>query len=131
MRADLRHHYGFSLGGMFRREVTPDEVWDMIAHLPRHCATWSAVAAEPDFPLSSEAREMPLSEYTPEVELLTDVYDAVMTLVAQLRAIASGDPQTPEPHRRPLAAKRAALAAALHEQARGEWDDLLRQWGIE
>jgi hypothetical protein len=132
VRADLRHHYcGFSLRSLFDGEVTPDEVWDMVTHLPRNCATWSAVYADPDTPLSDEVREMPLSEYSPEVEALHDCYDMLASLAAQVRAIASGESQQVKPHRRPLEGKRAALRAARREQARQEWDELLTQMGIE
>jgi hypothetical protein len=131
VRADLRRRYGVSLGALFSGEMTADECWDLVVHLPRNSATWSAVFAEPDFELSDEVREMPLSEYSPEVEAIFDVCDLLAALLAQVRALASGKPQTAEPHRRPGEAKRAALRAVRHEQARAEWDDVLAQLGIE
>ena len=116
---------------MFRGDVTPDEVWDMITHLPRNSATWSAVYADPETRLSDEVREMPLSEYSPEVEALHDVYDMLAALTAQVRAFATRESQPVTPHRRPGEAKRAALKAARHEQARLEWHEMCAQWGIE
>ena len=114
---------------MFRGEISADEVWDCIAHLPRNCATWSAVFADPDTPLSDAVREMPLSEYSPEVEALHDVYDMLAALTAQVRAFATREAQQVKPHRRPGEAKRAALKAARHEEARQEWHEVCRQLG--
>jgi len=118
---------------MFSGEITPDEIWDYILHLPRNSATWAAVYADPETVID-EAGEPPeprLTEYSPEVEALAGVYDLLASLLANVIALGGGKPPRIEPYRRPGEAKREAARARRHEQARQEWGELLAQWGIE
>ena len=130
MRADLRREYGISLTQMFEGEISPDEVWDYVTHLPRNSATWSAVFDDPETVISDEPGEMKLSEYSPEVELLSDCYDMLAALLAQVQSLGSKTAVKVKPHRRPGEARRERLRAERSAQARAEWSDFLKLIGI-
>lgn len=130
MRADLHRYAGLSLGDMYEGRVTPDEVWDCVTHFPRDSATWSAAYADPEFPVSDEPGEMPLSEYSPEVELLTDCYDMLAALLAQVQSFGSKKAVKLRPHRRPGEARRKAAEERRRAQARREWNELLGKLGV-
>lgn len=115
---------------MFSGEVSPDEVWECVMALPRNSATWSAVFEDPEMPFSDEAAEMKLAEYSPEVELLADLYDLTASLLAHVSAFTSKRPVRLKPHRRPGEAKRSQLRAARREQARTEWAEVCAQFGV-
>lgn len=115
---------------MFSGEVSPDEVWDMVMHLPRNSATWSAAFDDPAFEVSDEPGEMKLSEYSPETELLTDLYDLTASLLAHVSAFTSKQPVKIPPHRRPGEARRKAIEERLRAQARREWDELCDLLGV-
>lgn len=115
---------------MFSGEVSPDEVWEMITHLPRNSATWSAVFDDPETVTGDEAAEMKLAEYSPEVELLTDLYDLTASLLAHVSAFTSKTPVKIPPHRRPGEARRKAAEEARRAQARREWSAVLKQLGV-
>jgi hypothetical protein len=103
---------------MFADEVTPDEVWDCIAHLPRESATMSALADDPHFPPGDAPEHPPMSEYSPEVEAIGRVHDmtaALFVLVASL--FAKGGAPKVAPFPRPLpAGQREAQKRAMSER---------------
>jgi hypothetical protein len=131
LRADLRRYYGLSLRQLFDGDVSPDEVWDCVTHLPRDSATWSAVYADPEAEIPDEpAPEPRLTEYSPEVEAIAAAHDVLVAILAHLSAFTSKKPVRLKPYRRPGEARRAAAKARIREQARAEWADVLRQFGI-
>jgi hypothetical protein len=115
---------------MYEGRVTPDEVWDCIAHFPRNSATWSAAFDDPEFEVSDEPGEMKLAEFSPEAELLADLYDLTASLVAHVSAFTSKRPVKVPPHRRPGEARRKAMEERRRAQARREWSELLKKLGI-
>jgi hypothetical protein len=119
---------------MFGGEITPDEVWDYVTHLPRDSATWAAIYADPETVIPDEGAEPPeprLTEFSPEVEALAAMHDLLAALLANVVALGGGKPPRISPYRRPGAARREAAKARRHEQARREWAELLGQMGIE
>jgi hypothetical protein len=131
VRADLRRYAGgLSLGDMFAGRVTPDEVWDCIAHFPRESATTSALYDEAPLSLEGEAAEPRLSEYSPERQSLDLIADRLATLITVVIRLGGGDAPQAGPLPRPGDARRAALKEKRREQARGEWAEQLRLWGI-
>ena len=117
---------------MFSGEITPDEIWDYVLNLPRNSATWAAVYADPETVIPDDGpAEIPLTHFSPEVELLADIYDAINGLRSQVIALVSKTPPSFDPHRRPGDVRREAAKARRHEQARAEWNDLLSQMGVE
>lgn len=130
MRSDLRRYHGVSLGQMFAGEITPDEIWDYITHLPRTSATTSAFYADPETVLSDELPEIRLTEFSPEAEMGADIHDVLIAILAHLSAFTSKKPVRLKPHRRPGEARRAQLKAERREQARQEWAELCAQMGV-
>jgi hypothetical protein len=131
VRADLAHHYpGYSLGDLFTGRLSPDECWDFIWHLPRTSATMAALYEDPAFPVSDEAREPRLTEYSPEAEALGVVADRLAALITVVIRVAGGTAPKISPYPRPGDARRAALKEQRHEQAAREWADLCRQLGV-
>lgn len=117
---------------MFAGEVSPDEVWDCVTHLPRNSATWSAVFDDPETVIpEGGAAEMKLAEYSPEVEATAAVFDAVQALRRDVVRMLTKKPLKTEPYRRPGEARRQAAKARRREQARAEWNALLRGFGVE
>jgi hypothetical protein len=110
--------------------VTPDEVWDLITYLPRDSATQSAIFEDPETVFGDEAAEPRLTEYSPEVEALSDLYDLNAAILAHLSAFTSRKPVRIPPRRRPGEARRRQLKAQRREQARQEWAELLAQMGV-
>lgn len=115
---------------MFSGEISPDEIWDCVTHLPRNSATWSAVFDDPETVISDEPAEMKLSDYSPEVELLTDLYDLTASLLAHVSAFTAKTPVKIPPHRRPGEERRRQLAAERSAQARREWSEFLKLIGV-
>lgn len=131
MRADLAHYYpGRSLGELFRGEMTPDECWDLITHLPRTSATTAALYADPDTVFGDELAEVPLTEFGPEVQVLAHVADVLQSLLVNVIALGGGKPPRLKPYPRPGEARRKRLKAELREQARAEWAELCAQMGV-
>jgi hypothetical protein len=130
VRADLRRYYGCSLGALFSGEISPDEVWDLVLHLPRESATTAALYADPATVLSDEPSEPQLTEYPPVVEAIAALYDVNVAILAHLSAFTSKKPVRLAPYRRPGEARRKAVRAAKRDQARQEWNELLGQLGI-
>lgn len=115
---------------MFEGRVSPDEVWDCVMHLPRESATMAALFDDPGFEVSDEARELRLTEFSPEVEALSDVYDLLASILAHLSAFTSKRPVKVPPRRRPGEARRERLRAERSAQARREWSELLVKLGV-
>jgi hypothetical protein len=114
---------------VFRGELTPDECWDLIAHLPPDSALMAALADDPDTPVSDGPAGPRWQEFSPEVRVLADMYDMLGVLVRQVASIG-GKPPKIDPYPRPGDARRRALEAARREQARAEWAELCRRLGI-
>lgn len=116
---------------MFEGEISPDEAWDCVVHLPRDSATMAALFEDTGFEaVSDEVRELRLTEYSPEAELLTDLYDLTASLLAHVSAFTSKQPVKIPPHRRPGEARRKAAEEQRRAQARREWSELLVKLGI-
>lgn len=118
---------------MFDREVTPDEVWDCITHLPRDSATQAAIYADPQFAAADDGPvpEPTLAEYSPEVEALAAVHDVLAAILAHLSSLTSKSPVRLEPYRRPGEARRALAKARRDEHARQQWNGILESLGVE
>lgn len=117
MRADLAHHYnGLNLNGLFTGEYTPDEVWDLLMHLPRDSATVAAIADDGDLAGEPGAPRPPrLTEFGPEVEVLASVHDLLASLLASVVTALGGKPPKIDPYPRPVSAA-AARAQREHEE---------------
>lgn len=92
---------------MFSGEVTPDEVWDCIVHLPRTSATMSALADDPDAPKSAP-KPPSWTEFSPEVQVTAEVRDLLASLLANVIALGGGEPPKIPPYARPGDDKRQA-----------------------
>lgn len=116
---------------MFRGELTVDECWDLLVHLPADSALMAVLADDPEFWGEAEAGPAGPSfrGWTPEASVLADVYDMLGVLVRQVAALG-GKPPKIDPYPRPGQARRKALESARREQARAEWDALCRQLGV-
>lgn len=118
---------------MFAGDVTPDEVWDCITHLPRDCATWSAVYADPATVIDDDGPvpEATLAEWSPEVEAIAAVHDVLAAILAHLSALTSKQPVKLEPYRRPGEQRRQQAKARNREQARQQWTAMCAAMGVE
>lgn len=113
LRADLQRVYGVSLREALAGSMTPDELMELIDHLPRDCALMDEVAADPAAILAEEARAPLVSEWSPEVDALAHVNDLLSAILAHLSALTSKRPVRLDPYRRPvIAAQEAARARA-------------------
>lgn len=103
---------------MLSGDVTPDEAWDCIIHLPRESATMSALADDPDAVPGDPPAHPPMSQYSPEVEAIGRVHDmtaALYVLVASL--FAKGGAPKVAPFPRPLpAGQREAQKARMAQR---------------
>lgn len=115
---------------MFSGEITPDEIWDYITHLPRTSATTSAIYADPEAVLGDEDAETPLADFSPEVQAIAHACDLLAALLANVISLGGGKPPKLQPYPRPGEARRRALKAQLREQARQEWAELCAQMGV-
>lgn len=141
MRADLARWYpSRHLGLLFSGEMTADECWDYVAHLPRESATWAAVYADPETVYEDPeaaagsggpAPEPRLTEFSPEAERLADIADRLASLIAIVSGALCKRPVKIGPCPRPGDARRAEARARRDERDRAEWDDLCRQMGVE
>lgn len=130
-RASIAHHYpGRDLNEVFAGGMTADECWQYLMHLPRDSPLMAAIYADPETVLSDEAAEMQLTEYSPEVEVSSDIYDVLIAILAHLTALTSKKPVKLSPRRRPGEARLRARKAQLREQARQEWAELCAQMGV-
>lgn len=132
VRADFIRH-GRSLGELFSGELTPDECWDFITHLPRDSATQAAIYADPEFAVDDDGPgpEPTLAEFSPEVEAIAAVHDVLAAILANLSSLTSKRPVKLNPYRRPGEARRAQAKARRDEQARQQWNGILAQLGVE
>lgn len=85
---------------MFSGEITPDEVWDCIAHLPRTSATMAALANDPQAPKSAP-KPPSWTEYGPEVQVMAEVRNLLASLLANVIALGGGKPPKIPPYPRP------------------------------
>jgi hypothetical protein len=135
VRADLARYYpSRHLGRLFCGEMTADECWDLITHLPRDSATWAAVYADPETVIDDDggpAAEPRLTEFSPVVERLADVSDRLASLIAIVSGALSKQQVKIPPSPRPGDARRAQAKARRSEQARREWDEWCRRMGVE
>jgi hypothetical protein len=116
---------------MFSGEISPDEIWDYITHLPRTSATTAARLADPDTVLSDdEDAEPPWQDWSPEAQRLDDVCDALAVISDQIAKFGTRQRVKVTPHRRPGDARRKAMEERRRAQARREWSEVLRQLGI-
>lgn len=117
VRSDLARYYnGLNLNALFRGEYTPDEVWELLMHLPRDSATIAAIADDDELvgDVDSIADPKPprLTEFGPEVEALATIADRLGALLAAVTSLG-GQSVRIEPYPRPVtAADRARKAAA-------------------
>lgn len=132
IRPDLRRYYnGFSLTQMFSGEVSPDEVWEMILHLPRTSATTAARLADPATVFSDdEDAEPPWEDWSPEAQRLDDITDLLSVISEQIAKFGTGKRIKIDPRKRPGDAIRKRLKAERSAQARREWSELLKQMGV-
>lgn len=116
---------------MFRGDVSPDEVWDCVVHLPRTSATTAARLADPETVFSDDSdAEPPWQDWTPEAQRLDDICDALAVISEQIAKIGTGKHVKVAPRKRPGDAIRKRLKAERSAQARREWSELLGQLGI-
>lgn len=130
MRADLRRYYGISLTQMFSGEVSPDEVWDMITHLPRTSATTAARLDDPETVFSGEESEPPWQEWSPEAQRLDDLYDVLALISDQIAKFGSKKRAKVTPRKRPGGELRKRLKAQRSAQMWAEWNELLGRLGV-
>jgi hypothetical protein len=116
VRADLPHYYpGYSLGDLFSGRVTPDELWDLVAHLPRTSAVMSALADDPEIPAGAP-RPPSMREFSPETEALADVADKLAALLVNVIALGGGKPPRLQPYPRPGDDRRKAAEQERHAE---------------
>jgi hypothetical protein len=131
VRADLARYYpGHTLRELFSGEMTPDECWDLITHLPRTSATTGAIYADPETVIGDEPAETPLTDFSPEVQAAAHGNDLLTAILVNLIALGGGKPPKLQPYPRPGEARRRRLKAELREQARQEWAELCAQMGV-
>lgn len=134
MRADLARYYpSRHLGLLFTGQLTADECWDYVTHLPRDSATWAAVYADPGTVIDSggPAPEPRLTEFSPEAERLADIADRLASLIAIVSGALSKHPVKIGPCPRPGDARREQAKALRRAQARQEWAELCKAMGVE
>lgn len=96
---------------MFSGEVTPDEVWDCIVHLPRTSATMSALADDPDVQ-PGDPRPPTMAEFSPEVQVMAEAVDLLKSLVSVVISLGGGKPPKFKPYPRPGDDRREAAEKA-------------------
>lgn len=102
---------------------------NLIDHLPRDSAFAEAVAEDDELAErqvvhldTGRKRTPPVSEFSPDVELLAAVYDRLGHLIAMTAAAAGAKrPPKPKPWPRPV----TALERARHRQARAQFDQIV------
>jgi hypothetical protein len=116
---------------MFDGEISPDEIWDYVVHLPRTSATTAARLADPETVFSGdEDAEPPWEDWTPEAQRLDDVCDALAVISDQIAKFGTRQRVKVEPRRRPGDALRKQLKARRSAQMRREWAELCAQMGV-
>lgn len=102
---------------------------NLIDHLPRDSAFIEALAEDDELadrnvarPDNGRRRTPPISEFTPDVELLAAVYDRLGNLITVVAATAgSKRPPKPKPWPRPV----TAIERARHRRAKAEFDEIV------
>lgn len=115
---------------VWRDTMSPRTLLNLIDHLPRTSAFQQALAQDDELAQQealaspeSSTRDIPLSEFSPEVEALAAVVDRLGEVTATLVAVNGGKPSPPRPYPRPVTAWDRARAKARHEAL----NDLQRQ----
>lgn len=91
----------------FRGRVSAQEILDYLEHLPRTSAYHTAVAEDEDLAerLAAEPppphRPPPLREFGPEVQVLAELRDLVVNLIAVTVKAHGGKPTKVKPYPRP------------------------------
>jgi hypothetical protein len=100
------------LGDVFAGEISVDECWDMLMHLPRDSPLTSALAADPEF--ASDAKPGPPSwtEFGPVVQALAANHDLLAAIYSAITKAKI--PPYPRPAN-PVRKKRMAELRAKHE----------------
>lgn len=96
--------------GFFTGELSADAILDFLAHLPRTSEYHAALADdeelaarladEPPQPVGSP----PLTEFSPEVQVLAEVRDLLAAQLAVLVKVNGGKPAKVKPYPRPVTA---------------------------
>lgn len=113
----------------FRDELTPDEAWEMLMHLPSDSPLMAELANDPEYAPLEGAGEPSFAGWTSETSVLADVYDMLGVLVKVVAGLAGKPPQI-DPYPRPGDARRAAIKAAEREQSRAWFADLCERLGV-
>lgn len=103
--------------GVWRDEVSPRKVLNLIDRLPRSSEFQNAVAQDDELAVhavgsSSAAPEIPLTEWTPETEALAAVVDRLAEVINAVVQSQGGKPIAIKPYPRPQTASDRARVQA-------------------
>lgn len=107
--ADLRPS-GIDVHDLWRGRLTPRELLNLVDHLPRTSHYQDALAQDDEIqdgtvtPPSGQPTGPPLTEFSPEVEILTAAVDRLGEVANAVIAAAGGKPRPVRPWPRPVTA---------------------------
>lgn len=109
IQADLRPS-GVDVHDLWRGGLTPRELLNLVDHLPRTSHYQDALAQDDEIheghvtPPPGQPKSPPLTEFSPEVEVLTAAVDRLGEVINAVLAAAGGKPKPVRPYPRPVTA---------------------------
>ncbi|MGH3097351.1 MAG: hypothetical protein ACRDMV_15310 [Streptosporangiales bacterium] len=102
----------------FRGKLSAAEVLDYLDNLPLESPYMAAVADDEDIAWgeAEQRSDLPLTDWTPEVKVLVEVRDLLVTLIGITAKVAGGKPPKIPPYPRPVTGAQRARRQQRYEQ---------------
>lgn len=119
IEADLHHFYGVDLLGLWRDEISPRKVLNLVDRLPSTSQYIAAIGQDDEHAanvdMNAAPSPPPLTEWSPVVAGLAVVADRLGTLISVQVARGGGTPPKMAPYPRPVTAAHRAKERRLLE----------------